>query len=329
MAVLRHSAPAALLALLLLGACDSDAANLAKEITDARGDCTQEKLKAGDEACVEMMEKYAAIGTSAIETYIGAVKSMDQALQRMPPANFDTAGFGHALTPSSASDEGSANSPGSFGGWGEGGAGARDPRGESDYGSDYDPRYSDPGYGDPRYSDPRYPDPRYADPRNSDPRYPASGYADPEYRDPRYPDPRDPDAQYSGRRYPDAGGAGARDPDRGDADPRYADPRADGAERGGYGTGAAPARRRPEAPSGSAAAPPAPGRGLLLPPEQRLDRPWLRAPEEAERRETPDRTSTRPRAERPDGYLPSRPLTADTLGPYDGDRPRTRRPEGY
>jgi hypothetical protein len=322
MALPRLSRPAALLALLLLGACDSDAANLAKEITDARGDCTQEKLKAGDEACVEMMEKYAAIGTSAIETYIGAVKSMDQALQRMPPASFDTAGFGHALTPASAA-AGAADSLGAFRGYGASRSDARDPRGGSGYGSGYDPRYSDP----------QYDDPRYADPRNSDPRYPASGYADPGYgdprdQDPRYQDPRDPGAQYSGRRYPDAGGADPRDPGRGDPGPRYADPRADGAERGGYGN-SAPARRRPDAPAGDGTAPRAPGRGLLLPPDQRLERPWLRAPREAEPREAPERANARPRAERPDGYLPSYPLPADTLGPYDEARPRTRRPEGY
>jgi hypothetical protein len=277
MAVLRRSAPAALLALLLLGACDSDAAHLAKEITDARGDCTQEKLKAGDEACVEMMEKYAAIGTSAIETYIGAVKSMDEALQRMPPANFDTTGFGHALTPPSAAS-GAADSRGAFEGWSAGSAGGRDRRGDPDRGSGYDPY-------DP---DPRYADPRYADPRNPDPRDPASGYAEPGGRDPGERDPRDRDPGERDRR--DAG--------RGDPEPRGA------------------ARR-------------APGRGLLLPPEERLERPWLRAPEEAAPRETPDRASTRPRAERTDGYLPSRPLPADTLGPYDDDRPRTRRPAGY
>ena len=168
MALPRLSGPAALLALLLLGACDSDAANLAREITDARGDCNQEGLKASDSACVEMMEKYARIGTSAIETYIGAVKSIDQALQRMPPANFDTTGFGHALTPASESP-GAADSLGSFGGYGAARTGARDPRGGSSYDSDYDPGYSDP----------RYADPRYADPRNSDPRDPGPRYADP------------------------------------------------------------------------------------------------------------------------------------------------------
>lgn len=322
MALPRLSGPAALLALLLLGACDSDAANLAKEITDARGDCTQEKLKASDEACVEMMEKYSAIGTSAIETYIGAVKSMDEALQRMPPANFDTTGLGHALTPAGVSPGAVADSLRSFGGYGAPPMGARDPRGgsgydsgyDSGYGSGYDPPYSDPRDAYPRDVDPRYADPRHSDPRNSDPRDPASGYADPGYPDPRYQDPRDPG--------------------RGDADPRYADPRAAGAERGDYGTGGAQGRRRPEAPArdGAARAAPRatpPGRGLLLPPDQRLDRPWLRAPEEAEPRDARDRASTRPRAERPDGYLPSYPLPADTLGPYDEDRPRTRRPEGY
>lgn len=313
MAMPRLSGPAALLALLLLGACDSDAANLAREITDARGDCNQEKLKASDSACVEMMQKYATIGTSAIETYIGAVKSMDQALQRMPPANFDTTGFGHALTPANAA-AGAGDSlrtraslyPGPAGY----GAASRDG-----YGAGYDargPRSGSPA--DPRYADPRYDDPRYDDPGSSDPRTSAPGFQD---QDPRYQDPREPGPAYSGRRYPDGNDPDPRDPGRGDARARSGDPRATPAERGGYGT-----RSAPRAPESAA-------RGLLLPPEQRLDRPWLRTPEDAEPGEPGEPRERRPRAGRPDGYLPSRPLSADTRGPQDEDRPRARRPEGY
>jgi hypothetical protein len=302
MALLRRSGPAALLALLLLGACDSDAANLAKEITDARGDCNQEKLKASDSVCVEMMQKYATIGTSAIETYIGAVKSMDQALQRMPPANFDTAGFGHAFTPASAADSLGARTSrypgpaGSAAGSREGYGAAYDPR-DPQYGSPTDPRYSDPRYADPQSAGPGYSDPRDQDPRYQDPQYQDPRYQGPRYQDPRGPDPRDRGPQYSAPRYPDGNNPDPRDLSRGDADRRRASPRA---------------------------APPA--RGLLLPPEQRLDRPWLRAPEDAERQES---RGTRTRAERPDDYLPSRPLSADTMGPEEEGRPRTRRPEGY
>lgn len=264
--------PLPLLGLLLAAGCDREPAELIQEVNAAREGCTEEKLKAGAEECVRMMERYAEMGTEVIEGYIGAVKSLDQALRRMPPAQFDTAGVGHAITPDAAPawEDTSAAARGlfptgpAFSRPGDGRATGREwgspaypvdpwPGAAPGYGADpRDPdgagRYGpDPRYGDPRYSDPGYGDPRYGDPRSGDPRYGDPRYADPQYGDPRYRDAYgDP---YPADRYDRRGEAG--DPDRRDAregrwDRRPVDPRA---------------------------APPA--RGRLLPPEERLRRPWL------------------------------------------------------
>jgi hypothetical protein len=311
----RLAHPAALLAILLLAGCESDAAQLAREVTEARGDCTQEKLKAGDEACVTMMEKYANMGTSAIQTYIGAVKSLDRALDRMPPASFDTAGFGHPF--SNSTDPGllrDENLAPHFGG-------------ASLYA---DPRYPNNRYNDPRnvgdrYEDPRYEDPRYADPRYNSPRYPASRgegpwYDDPAYGAQRYDDPRYGDRRYDGQQYAAPGY------DEG----RAYDPRRDysgAADQGGYYQ--RPDRRdndfpremdRDSRPVTEYDRQP-PARGLLLPPGQRLDRPWLRGGDDRYRYD--GYTDRNPRNEnlrsaRPGDYLPSRPLPADPLRRYDG-----------
>jgi hypothetical protein len=316
----RIVAPAALLGLLLVGGCDSDAAQLAKEITDARGDCTQEKLKAGDEACVAMMEKYATMGTSAIQTYIGAVKSMDQALERMPPAAFDTAGIGHAFTPAAAADS-SGLRPAGF-------SASRSP-GSQYYldGDDIGSRGQQPAArGSSRYSDPRDPNQQY----RGDSRSPA-----PRYADPRYPEARDADTRYADPRYPDSRGL----------DPRYADPRDQGNGNPRYDGGASrgdpydargASRARPgagdddRAPARAPAA--SPGRGLLLPPDQRLQRPWLRPQQGADTLNSDPRRTGRNedlRAERSDGYLPSRPLQADSLDPRGAYRDRDWRSDGY
>jgi hypothetical protein len=296
-----------LLSLAALPRCDGDATQLAREITEARGDCDAQGLKASDEACVQMMQRYAEMTTEAIRTYIGAVKALDVALGRMPPAEFDTAGIGHALSVGPATVWGDApalgmpapapygayppSGYGSYGGspypsWQDTGPGAYppDPRGYgapgyrgSDY---YDPRrygadgYDPRGY-DPQGYDPRSYDPRSYDPRSYDPRYPAAppygarGYGSDGYDprgygrgaaggyDPRYGDPRGNPGGY-GRGYVDGGYA---------ADPRYDAGWEDG-EEGAYGPD-------PRAGGGSGARPLPPGRGLLLPPRERLDRPWL------------------------------------------------------
>jgi hypothetical protein len=321
----RIAGPALLLALLALAGCDSEAAQLAKEITDAKGDCTQEKLKAGDEACVAMMEKYANIGTSAIETYIGAVKSMDQALQRMPPATFDTT-FGHALTPAASDTSrlgpgGFSASRGSASGYylgGDPGTETADPRYPSRAGlrgagrGAADPRYAEPGYADPRYSDPRYADPaygggRYADPRDAEPAYPGQGAGDPRYADPRYPGPGRVDPRYSDPRY-----ANPADPRGGNSRQGYGD-----SEPGRYD------RRAPAAPA---------GRGLLLPPEERLQRPWIRSREEADTVRGAARSGGRygdPRARPQSDYLPSDPYAADSLDREGRYRERDWRSDGY
>jgi hypothetical protein len=321
----RIAGPALLLALLAIAGCDSEAAQLAKEITEAKGDCTQEKLKAGDEACVAMMEKYANIGTSAIETYIGAVKSMDQALQRMPPASFDTT-FGHALTPAAADTSrldpgGFSASRSSASGYyldGDPNAAASDPR----YQTPQDRRGASQGDADPRYADPRYSDPRGSDPRYSDPGYSDPRYSDPRYADPRYPDQGATDPRYADPRYSGQGAAAPRY-----SDPRYANP-ADargGNSRQGYGAS------EPQRTERRALATP-PGRGLLLPPGERLQRPWIRSREPEDTLRSGARDGSRngdPRARPQSDYLPSDPYAADSLGPDGRYREREWRSDGY
>lgn len=46
-----------------------------------------------------MMERYAAMGTELVHTYIGGLKALDRALDRAPPPQFDTTGLGYALSP--------------------------------------------------------------------------------------------------------------------------------------------------------------------------------------------------------------------------------------
>lgn len=46
-----------------------------------------------------MFEKYIEMGTGAIETYIGAVRAFDAAVDRGPAVRFDTTGLGHAISP--------------------------------------------------------------------------------------------------------------------------------------------------------------------------------------------------------------------------------------
>lgn len=282
----RHPArpaPAlAALALLLGAACsDVDPAQLAQDVNEARAGCTEEKLQAADEECVAMMERYAEMGTEAMRGYIGAVKSLDRALQRMGPVQLDTAGLGHALSagveaaaagslaPGTAADRfrtRAAPAPAADGGWGaEGsapypvppraqgyGGGAYDEYPERDaYGAyprgrdaeDWDPRrereaYRGRGYGgDARYHDPRdsY-DPRYQDPR----------YQDPRYYDPRYEDPRW------------RGGGGTGWERGGGYDPRDPRLRQD-------------VRTRDRFPQDRGWR----GREGVLPPDERLRRPWL------------------------------------------------------
>src|SRR5687768_451223 len=93
---LRPLLPGAL-SLLLLGGCD-DPAETAREVVEARGDCSEDSLRVSSETCVRMFGRYAEMITGGIHTYIGGMKAMDRAIQRLPPADFDTAGLGRAIT---------------------------------------------------------------------------------------------------------------------------------------------------------------------------------------------------------------------------------------
>ena len=259
------------LALLLLGACD-DPADLAREVTDAQGECDQDSLRVGSEECVQMFKRYAEMATEAMHTYIGGMKALDEALQRMPPANFDTASFGRALTPPAAGPRTAQNvrsgtdapgtpsfdrareregyrsgSDGGAVGYPSGAAGRtwRDPRA--------DERELRGGNAPGRYPDPRMP--QQPDPRGwgGDPRgwsAPRGQGADPRGWGDAYPPPPGPGAEY---------------------------PRDD---RGWSGSGreVRPEPREEEweeelpRPSGP---PPRSAPGKLLPPEERLNRPWI------------------------------------------------------
>jgi hypothetical protein len=92
-------AVAATLLSALLAGCDAEAVELVREIEAARGECTREGLRASDEECVRMMERYTSMGTDLVHTYLGGLRALDMALDRMPPPGFDTAGVGYAISP--------------------------------------------------------------------------------------------------------------------------------------------------------------------------------------------------------------------------------------
>lgn len=87
--------------LLLAGsvaACSPDPREIVREAEAVRGECTEERLARSDEECVRMMERAAETMQRTMGTSVGAVRALDRALERMPPAQWDTAGLGHALT---------------------------------------------------------------------------------------------------------------------------------------------------------------------------------------------------------------------------------------
>lgn len=94
----KPTAAAALLAFLLLAsACDQSTAEVIGEINAAREGCTSDSLQAGSEECVQMFETYAEMGSEAMQTYVGALKALDQAVGRMP-SGLDTTGLGEIFT---------------------------------------------------------------------------------------------------------------------------------------------------------------------------------------------------------------------------------------
>ena len=198
----------ATLALLLLGGCD-DPAETAREVMDARGSCSEDSLRVSSETCVRMFGRYAEMITEGMHTYIGGMKAMDRAIQRLPPADFDTAGLGHAITRPS-------------------GGLSPDPA---------PPRFPPTARGEREYAEP----PPYDAPYGG----PADAWGEPY-------DPYGPPEEYTPGDVGHAPGGWERGP-RG---PIY--------DRG-------PASE----PEPVAEAPPAPRRGVLLPPGARLARPWL------------------------------------------------------
>jgi hypothetical protein len=182
----------------LLSGCAREATDLVRGLDAAREECTAERLRAGAEECVQMFQHLADQGAELMETYMGAIRAAETAMQRRPDLPFDSAGPGDAFSARvGAGPEGMSE------GWGD-----RANRRGSWEGESW-PQRDDGGGG------------RWSDPPSG-----AGGQDRPDFGYPPYPEER----------------RSARDP--GSAMPQEWD-RA------------------------------APRRGVLLPPDQRLRRPWI------------------------------------------------------
>lgn len=84
---------------MLLAACAPDPAEVGRELDVIRGGCTKEGLAASDEACTRAAERVVGKIQEIMEISIGAIRTLDKALDRAPPARFDTTGLGHAISP--------------------------------------------------------------------------------------------------------------------------------------------------------------------------------------------------------------------------------------
>jgi hypothetical protein len=253
LAPIRRAAAGSLL-LLAAAACD-DPATMAKEVVGAKGNCTEDSLRVSSEACVQMFQTYAEMATKAIHGYIGGMKALDQALKRMPPANFDTAGLGHAFTPAlDSAGAALATRPGGTGAPGapsfsRSAAGTVRSYPTDAYGQDYEASQWSDGAPDD-WGDPYSPYDPYG---RSDPYGPADGdpYARPGAYAPTGPYGAGAPYPYGSAPYGPASGYGS--------DARYPrDP------RGGYEYEVPDHPARPTSPP-----------GVLRPPSERLDRPWV------------------------------------------------------
>ncbi|HET7276405.1 MAG TPA: hypothetical protein VFI91_14645 [Longimicrobiaceae bacterium] len=129
----------AIMSAVALAGCERDTAAMIEEINAAREGCGQEQLAAASEECIEMFERYGEMGTEAIGTYIGALKALDQAVDRLPDSALDTAGLGQMFTVDPR------NYPDSRRGWEPAGAPERYPgSGPLDYQRDIDQPLRDP-----------------------------------------------------------------------------------------------------------------------------------------------------------------------------------------
>lgn len=160
---LRSGLLAAAVSLILLVGCERGAADLVRDIDAAREGCTEEMLKAADEECMRMFERYADMAAGAMETYIGGMRAFDEAIRRRSGVLFDTAGLGsalgdglrRALDPSAADPTSRVRVP------------ARDPWQSGGYAPQVDPYFETEAYGPVtggRWSDPLPGGPTYTDP---------------------------------------------------------------------------------------------------------------------------------------------------------------------
>lgn len=110
----QRGAPLYMLLASIVAACDSGPAALVREIEAARAGCTEEMLKASDEVCIRMFERYADMAADGMETYIGGMRAFDEAIQRRGGLQFDTTGLGNpfGVRRGAGADSGGVGAPG-------------------------------------------------------------------------------------------------------------------------------------------------------------------------------------------------------------------------
>jgi hypothetical protein len=86
---LQTTVPFLILASSVLAAC-TDAQRLVENAETIRGDCTEERLRAGDDACVEAFNRGAEYLESAMEIFAGALHTLDRLAAARGGVHFDT-----------------------------------------------------------------------------------------------------------------------------------------------------------------------------------------------------------------------------------------------
>jgi hypothetical protein len=86
---LRTTCPLLILTAAWLAAC-SDAQRLVNDAETIRGECTEEGLRAADDACVEAFDRGAQYLESAMEVFAGALRTLDRLAAERGGVHFDT-----------------------------------------------------------------------------------------------------------------------------------------------------------------------------------------------------------------------------------------------
>jgi hypothetical protein len=86
---LRTTYPLLILTTVWLAAC-TDAQRLVNDADTIRGDCTEEGLRAADDACVDAFDRGARHLESAMEVFAGALRTLDRLAAERGGVHFDT-----------------------------------------------------------------------------------------------------------------------------------------------------------------------------------------------------------------------------------------------